>query len=340
MKKVLLFGASGNLGRRIAAELAARGYQTTAVVRNQSKADMLKTSVNDCLIANVTKPDELENICDGFDVVISSLGKSVSPNDRSKATFHDVDFKANNYILREAIGADVKKFVYVSALGAEKYPRLAYFKAHRDFSEKLVNSDLNFSIIKPPALFSAFLDLIEMARKGRLMTIGKGDKRTNPIYEGDLARVCVDAIGESNKVIEAGGKEILTRREINEIIQRAVAPGKKIRRVPVRLFRAGLPLIRLFDRNAFDKFAFFAEVTQHDTLAPPVGETRLEEYLKTILDLGFGISDLKRFQARPGLEIEGAKRQGRKSQPEKVRTSVRSNSFWARLYFREQGLDF
>jgi uncharacterized protein YbjT (DUF2867 family) len=233
----------------------------------------------------VTKPDQLENICDGFDVVVSALGKSVSPNDRSKASFHEVDFRANNYILREAVGARVKKFVYVSALGAEKYPKLAYFKAHQDFAEKLVNSDLNYSIIKPPALFSAFRDLVGLARKGRLINVGKGDKRTNPIYEGDLARVCVDAIDDVNATIEVGGKEILTRRQINEIIQRAIAPEKKIRKVPLRLFKLGLPLIKLFDKNAFDKFAFFTEVTQHDTLAPQIGEMRLEDYIKSISDL-------------------------------------------------------
>lgn len=285
MKKVLLFGASGNLGRRIAAELTTRGFSTTAVVRSQAKAESLKDSVEKCVVASVTKPGELENICDGFDVVISALGKSVSPNDKSKASFHDVDFRANNYILREAVSAEVKKFVYVSALGAEKYPKLAYFKAHHDFTEKLVNSDLNFSIVKPPAIFSAFRDLIELARKGRLMTIGKGSKRTNPIYEGDLARVCVDAIGEANAVIEAGGKEILTRGEINEIIQRAVAPGKKIRRVPLAAFKVGLPLLKIIDKNMFDKFAFFTEVVQHDALAPQIGERRLEDYVKSILDL-------------------------------------------------------
>ena len=285
MKKVLLFGASGNLGRRIAAELTARGFRATAVVRNQAKADDLKDSVETSVIASVTKPDQLENICDGFDIVISALGKSVSPNDRSKASFYDIDFRANNFILREARASDVKKFVYVSAFGAEKYPKLAYFKAHQDFADKLINSDLNYSIIKPPALFSAFRELIEMARKGRLMTIGKGDKRTNPIHEGDLARVCVDAIGEANAVIEAGGREILTRREINEIIQRAVAPGKKVRKIPLTAFKIGLPFLRIIDRNMFDKFALFTEVTQHDALAPQIGERRLEDYINSILDL-------------------------------------------------------
>src|SRR5262245_60595920 len=125
MKKVLLAGGTGNLGKKIAAELKTRGYRTTAVVRNEEKAGVMKDLVESCVVADVTKPDELENICDGFDVVVSSLGKSVSPNDKSRATFYDIDFKANNFILREAVRSEVRKFVYVSALGAEKYRRLA-----------------------------------------------------------------------------------------------------------------------------------------------------------------------------------------------------------------------
>jgi hypothetical protein len=39
----------------------------------------------------------------------------------------------------------------------------------------------------------------------------------------------VDGMYQSHAVIETGGKEVLTRKEINEIIQRIVVPNKKIR---------------------------------------------------------------------------------------------------------------
>lgn len=112
------------------------------------------------------------------------------------------------------------------------------------------------------------------------MTMGKGDKLANPIYEGDLAKICVEAINQPNTEIEAGGKEVLSRKEINERIQRIVNPKKKVRSIPISMIKFLLPLLKLFSKNTYDKFAFFIEVMQHDTLAPKLGETKLEDYIK------------------------------------------------------------
>jgi uncharacterized protein YbjT (DUF2867 family) len=279
VKSVLLFGSTGNVGKQIAKEALRRGYSLTAVVRNSQKANELAEITKSVLIADVTKPDNLVAITNGFDIVISALGKSVSPNDKSKASFYDVDFAANVSILKEALSHSVNKFVYVSALHSERYTNLEYFKVHHEFSEKLKKSGLDYSIIKPPSIFSAYLDVVDMARKGRLVHLGKGDKRTNPIYEGDLAVVCVDSINSPKSEIEAGGKEILTRKQINEIIQQHVNPSKTIPTIPTWVMSAILPVVRATNKNMFDKFAFFVDVMQHDVIAPQVGQLTLKEYL-------------------------------------------------------------
>jgi len=279
MEKVLLFGASGNLGKEIAREAKNQGYDLTIAVRNLSKAQALSSITGKHLIVDVTDPKSLENSCQGFDIIISALGKSVSLNDKSKAGFRDIDLKANSNILTEAKKAGVKKFVYVSALHSENYLHLEYFKVHHEFSEKLKQSGLNYSILKPPAIFCAFADVIEMSRKGQLVNIGKGDKKTNPIYEGDLAKVCVDSIRQNNAVIEAGGEYVYTRKQLNEIIQNKMKPGKKLRTIPGIFLKMGLPLIRIFSKNTYDKMAFFSEVMMHDTLAPKVGKMKFEDYV-------------------------------------------------------------
>lgn len=280
MKKVLLFGGTGNLGSEIAKEARKQGYELALVTRNNSKTGKFISLGATTVVADVTNKDSLAGICKGYDVVISSLGKSVSLNDKSKPSFYDIDYMANSNILEETKKSGVKKFVYVSAMHAEDYPDLTYFKVHHDFSEKLKASGLNYSVIKPPAIFSAFIDLIDMAKKGKLMNVGSGVKKTNPIYEGDLAKICVDSVKENNTTIEAGGKYVYTRKEINEIIQKEANPAKKVKSVPLGLIKFTLPFIKLVNRNTYDKFAFYTEVLQHDLIAPQKGEMKFEDYVK------------------------------------------------------------
>lgn len=284
MKKVILFGATGNLGKAIAAELVNRGYDLTVVVRSEAKAKSLSHLTRNYIIADVCNPNTLNGICEGQEIVVSALGKSVSPKDKSKPSFRQVDLNANTDILEEAKKSDVKKFVYVSAFQAEKMLHLEYFKVHHEFAERLKLSGIDFSIIKPPAIFCAFLDIIEMAKNGKVINLGSGEYKTNPIYEGDLAKICVDSIEQTNVTIEAGGKNVYTRRQLNEIVQNQVDKSKKIRTVPIGVFKVALPVIKLFNKNSYDKFAFFAEVMQHDTIAPQIGTTSFEEYISENLN--------------------------------------------------------
>lgn len=280
MQNVLLFGASGNLGTAIIEELHRRKIEVTAVVRNDQNILRIASLISGHIIADITKRETLSGICNGYDIVISALGKSVSPNDRSKQTFHEVDLEGNLSILEEAVRSRVKKFVYLSAFHSEKYVHLEYFRVHHVFSEQLKSSGIDYSIIKPPALFSAYTDMIELAEKGRLVSIGSGDKKTNPIYEGDVATICVESMSQKNVVIEAGGRNIYSRKELLEIIQREVDTNKKVRVIPIGIVKFFLPIIKIIDKNIYDKMSFFLEVLQHDTIAPQRGAMSFEDYIK------------------------------------------------------------
>lgn len=280
MKKVILFGASGNLGKEIAKELVAKQYDLCVAVRSEDKGKSLSAICQNYIVCNPCDKSSLEGKLKGFDIVVSSLGKSVSPNDKSKASFREVDFQGNSNILEAAFKENIEKFVYISAFHSEQYQKLEYFKVHYDIENLLKSSGIDFSIIKPPAIFSGFADMMQMAKEGKLINIGKGDKKTNPIYEGDLAKITVDSISKTNSVVEAGGKNVYSRKQLNDIVQQEINSNKKIKNIPTFLFRVGLPLMSVFDKNSYHKFSFFFEVIQKDTIAPQVGELSFEEYVK------------------------------------------------------------
>ena len=74
MKRVLLAGATGYLGGYIAKELHEKGFFVRAVVRSGSKLQEKGTGVNETVEAELTRPETLENCCEGIDAVISTVG--------------------------------------------------------------------------------------------------------------------------------------------------------------------------------------------------------------------------------------------------------------------------
>jgi uncharacterized protein YbjT (DUF2867 family) len=276
--RTILFGASGNVGRALASELVRAGHSTTVVIRHAQMSQVFESLGCTVFVADPNDPKQLTGLCAGQEVVLSAIGKPVSPMDRSKPSFHDIDYSLNVKILNEALVNRCSEFVYISAFHAERYPDLAYFSSHHAFEKKLIEADINHHIVKPPALFCAFNDMIPMARKGLLVQFGQGNHTTNPIHEADVARIAVSSIGGPSSVIEAGGPKTYTRRELADILQSAIAPKHTVKTVPMGLVKGILPLLKFLDRNTYDKLAFITTVMEVDTIAPTLGERLFEDY--------------------------------------------------------------
>ena len=186
-QRIILFGGTGHAGKAIARELLRRSFGVTLVARDPSKVQAIAAQGARVIQGDPLTSEAIGEWLSGHDAVVSALGKSVSPFDRGKASFRQVDYDGNMRILRSALAAGMRKFVYISAFHAERYPHLEYFRVHEHFSRQLERSGLDYSIIKPPAIFSAFQDLMVLASRGRMVHIGSGGKKTNPIHESDLA---------------------------------------------------------------------------------------------------------------------------------------------------------
>ena len=78
-KEILLFGASGQIGRNLIRKLAQKNYKVTAVTRNyHQKAYILKTQANpgylEIVEANMFDEDVLENLIKNSDICINLIG--------------------------------------------------------------------------------------------------------------------------------------------------------------------------------------------------------------------------------------------------------------------------
>ena len=70
MKKVLIAGATGYLGRYIIKEAKKQGYWVSALARKANKLDDLKDVIDEFCEAEITKQHTLNGICNGIETVI------------------------------------------------------------------------------------------------------------------------------------------------------------------------------------------------------------------------------------------------------------------------------
>lgn len=280
MKKILLAGATGHLGKHIFRELKQQGFDVRVMARNLKKAQSLFPDPEEVVLADVTRPETLEGSCDGVDVVISAIGKNLSLRHQGSGSFQDINYKGNKNLLHEAEKAGVQQFVYISAFGSGQFPHLAYFKANADFEKTLRHSRLTYSILKPVALFSMLDEMASMARRGHIGQLGSGDRLTNPIYDGDVARIAVDCIGSPSQVLDLGGPTTYTRHDLAQLVCEAASFSGRVAEIPFDYVDALLPFVRLLSRNLHDKLAFMTAVSKIDCVAPAVGEQTLEAYFE------------------------------------------------------------
>lgn len=272
---VLVAGASGALGRQVTSLLLARGHAVRALVRQAARAPAgAEVRVGDAL-----RPASLAGACDGTDAVFSCVGASVMPGWRGWRRFGKLDTPANLHLLAAARAARVPRFVYVSTAHDASMRRLDYVRAHEAVGDALAASGLDWAVVRPSGFFSALGFLVDAAARGAVPLLGDGAARSNPIHDADLAEVCVALVeGEGRGVVEAGGPDVLTRRQMTELAVAATGGRARVRRVPLAAAALGAWLLRPLHPRMAHLTAFYAALGRRDVIVEPRGARRLGDY--------------------------------------------------------------
>jgi uncharacterized protein YbjT (DUF2867 family) len=280
MQRVLVAGATGYLGSFVCREFKARGYFVRALARSSKKLEDLHDSIDEVVEAEITKPETLQRICEGIDVVFSSIGIT---RQKDGLTFKDVDYQGNKNLLEVVLEAGVKKFVYVSAFNGPHLRHLDIGAAHEDFVDELKTSGIDFAVLRPTGYFSDMGEVFEMARKGRVWLIGSGKNSVNPIHGADLAAACADAMEGSATEIDVGGPQTLTWNEVAALAFHVLEKPAKISHVPEWLMWPVVRLAKIFNRHQGDLLAFFTTMATADVVAPAIGAHTLDEHYCQLL---------------------------------------------------------
>lgn len=282
MKKVLIAGATGYLGRFAAMAFKDAGYYTKVLVRNPGKFKAERIPADEMVQAEITRPGTLLNICNNIDIVFTSVGIT---SQKDGLTYHDVDYQGNLNLLNEAVKSGVGQFIYISVLNGRKFRDLKICREKERFVDALRSSGLNYRIIRPTGYFSDMGEYMKMAKKGKVYLFGNGNNRINPVSGRDLAQFSIDAINNEEKEPAVGGPETFTHNDIAKLAFDVLERPAKISHIPAVLVKCIIKVMRLITGSKrYGPFEFVATILSNDMTAPAFGQDKLKDYFRTIKD--------------------------------------------------------
>jgi NADH dehydrogenase len=160
-------------------------------------------------------------------------------------TFEEVIRRGTERTVDAAKVAAVKKFVYVSAIGAQDDARYPYLQAKWAAERAVTLSSLNHTILRPSIVFGEgdeFVNaLASLVRWNPIVPVaGDGKARFQPIWVEDLVTcivACLDGEAHNGQVIELGGPEHLTYDELVDIVKTELGRSRLKAHLPLAFMK-------------------------------------------------------------------------------------------------------
>ena len=222
-KEILLFGATGQIGRNLIRKLSQNNYKITAVTRNTHRAGyILKTQANpgylDLIEVKNFNSNKIEELMQNCSICINLIGILFEKKKNQFKTIHTdlpdlLSQKANKY--------KIEKFIHLSSLGIENATDSKYAISKLEGEKKIKKNFENSIILKPSIVYSvddkfttSFMSLLSNLPIMPLYFNGK--TKFIPIHVTDLVDIIFNMIEgkKNNLTIECVGPETYTFKEI------------------------------------------------------------------------------------------------------------------------------
>lgn len=212
----LVTGATGSLGRRIVRQLREDREPVRAFVRLSSHFGELEDRGAEIFIGDLKIERDIIKACEGVKYIISSHGGTDA---------QAIDYRANIDLIDRAVANHIEHFVFISVLGVDRgYQDSTTFKAKREVEKYLINSGLNYTILRPSGFANNLIPLAERFRDtGIYFSIGEQENRSSIISTDDLAKIAIASTkieAAKNQIFAVGGPDILKREDIPRIFAR------------------------------------------------------------------------------------------------------------------------
>lgn len=299
-RRIAVFGASGFIGRYVVRDLARSGAVIAACARHASSAGFLRP-MGDVgqiapLSANLSDERALAAVVAGADAVVNLVGILY---ERGKQRFDLAHHRGPGQLAAAAKNAGVKRFVHISALGADRNSSSAYARS-KTAGEAAVRAAFPSAIILRPSLVfgpedNFFNRFAAMARFSPVLPlIGGGATKFQPVYVGDVAAAIAAALSRDDtegKTYELAGPAVFTMRQLFELMLHIIGRKRLMMSIPFGLASLEAFFLEWLPQPLLTRDQ--VRLLRHDSIAAPgapglaelgIAPTALELILPTYLE--------------------------------------------------------
>ncbi|HEU4407814.1 MAG TPA: DUF1990 family protein [Polyangiaceae bacterium] len=249
--KVLVTGGTGVVGPEAVRRLVRRGHGVRLFSRHASRDRKTFGSEVEAFDGDLGDEGSLRGAADGCEAVLHLAG--IVAEKPPELTFERVNVEGTRHLVAEAERAKVRRFVYVSSLGADR-GNSDYHRSKRR-AEALVRAfSREWLVCRPGNVFGPgdgqISLLLKMVRTlPAVPLLGSGDDRFQPVWCEDLGEalaIAVERADLSGRELELAGDEMTS---MNDLLDRfeAMTDRKPVRvALPAWLESTGAKLAAKF----------------------------------------------------------------------------------------------
>ena len=212
-----ILGGGGFIGRYLVRNLTKKNYRCIISTRKAFQKGYLKTQATPGSIElidwNPNNFSELKEAIKNSDIVINLIGILYETR---KQKFYNIHTNIPEAVAKICSESDVKKFIQVSAIGANQNSKSLYQKSKYQGEVNSLNNFKNTVIIRPSVVCGAednFTNLFSKLSILPVIPIVGINYKFQPILVTDVANAIVRAIEKKNnvgKIYEIGGPKVIS----------------------------------------------------------------------------------------------------------------------------------
>ena len=286
-KEILLFGATGQIGRNLIRKLSKNNYKITAVTRNIHRAGyILKTQANpgylELVEINNFDTRRIDDLIKRCSICVNLIGILY---EKKKGQFKTIHTDLPDMLSQRMNKFKNDKFIHLSSLGIEKALDSEYAKSKLNGEKKIVKNFKNSIIIKPSIVYSVddkfttnFMTLL--SRLPFMPLYYNGKTKFSPIHVSDLVNILYEIInGNFNKLtLECIGPEILSFKEIINKLLKSIDKKRILFPLPYFLAKISAKILQLLPNPLLTEDQL--NLLKYDNLVSGLHKTNIDLGLK------------------------------------------------------------